>query len=80
MPRRVSCIPSSDRAFCEAATAELSRIGEGLSLEQVGSTLAGLLRTWYPLVEVHQQERLAQVFLEDVWYAYRDGRPLGGLD
>ena len=78
MPRRVSCIPGSDDAFCEAATAALREI-EGALASDVASLLATVLRQRYPAVEVHRQDTLARVFNEDVWYAYRDGKPSVGL-
>jgi hypothetical protein len=74
MPRRVSCIPTADHAFCEAATAALHRI-DGVPVDDVASLLATELRRVYPAVEVHRQEALARVFNEDVWYVYRDGQP-----
>jgi hypothetical protein len=33
-----------------------------------------------PAVQIHRQEILARIFNEDVWHAYRDGKPLGGAD
>ena len=78
MPRRVSCIPTADRAFCDAATVALRAI-DALPEENVASLLATALRHRYPAVEVHQQEPLAREFDEDVWYAYRDGKPSVGL-
>lgn len=78
MPRRVSCIPTTDRAFCDAATVALRAI-DALPEESVASLLATALRHRYPAVEVHRQDPLAQTFDEDVWYAYRDGKPSVGL-
>jgi hypothetical protein len=35
-------------------------------------------RPAYPAVEVHRQDRLARMLDDDVWYVYRDGKPLDG--
>ena len=78
MPRRVSCIPTSDDAFCQAATAAF-RETDGAHASEVASLLATALRHRYPAVEVHRQDALARVFDQDVWYAYRDGKPSGAL-
>ena len=77
MPRRVSCIPSADLEFCDAATGALDGIAAGAAVDRIAAALADFLRPSYPLVEVHLQEPLAQAFVEDVWYAYRDGKPFG---
>ena len=74
MPRRVSCIPTADRAFCNAATAALREL-KATPVDHVAVALATALRHTYPAVEVHRQDMLARVFDEDVWYAYRDGKP-----
>lgn len=75
--RRVSCIPSADSTFCEAATAALGEIDEHLATDAVGPALADRLRAEYPLVEIHEQHPLARMDGIDVWYAYRDGKPFG---
>ena len=74
MSRRVSCIPSADRAFCDAATSALNGLN-GLGEEAIESALRMALLPSYPRVEVHRQTELARVFDDEVWYAYRDGRP-----
>jgi hypothetical protein len=79
MSRRVSCIPTSDDALCDAATLALGQIDRA-AVDAVASLLAEALRYIYPAVEVHRQEPLARVFDEEVWYVYRDGKPtVGGL-
>jgi hypothetical protein len=77
MPRRVSCFPHLDEAFCDAANVALREI-DGATVEAVGALLADLLRRMYPAVEVHRQEPLAKFHDEDVWYVYRDGKPIVG--
>ena len=74
MPRRVSCIPTADRDFCNAAKAALREL-KATSVDHVAAALATALRHTYSAVEVHRQDVLARVFDEDVWYAYRDGKP-----
>jgi hypothetical protein len=74
--RRVSCIPSADATFCDAARAALGQIDQHLSPDAVGPILADLLRAEYPLVVVHRQHPLARIDGVDVWYVYRDGQPL----
>jgi hypothetical protein len=71
----VSCIPSADRAFCDAATTALARLDGQLGDDAIEAALRKALLPSYPRVEVHRQAELARVFDEDVWYAYRDGRP-----
>jgi len=80
MSRRVSCIPSTDTAFSDVAATALARIDGKLNPERVGPALAELLRSAYPKVEIHRQTELARVFDDDVWYAYRDGKPFGAID
>jgi hypothetical protein len=75
MSRRVSCIPSADDSFCDAATAALGAIEGEVGHDEIASALANLLRDPYPLVEVHPQEPLARFFDDEVWYVYRDGKP-----
>ena len=77
MSRRVSCIPSADEAFCAAGAAALNTLGD-IPVEAVAPALVALLRDAYPLVEVHRQVPLARAFDEEVWYAYRDGKPSPG--
>jgi len=74
MSRRVSCIPSADKAFCDAATAAIAGL-HGLGEDAIESALRMALLPAYSRVEVHRQTELARVFDDDVWYAYRDGRP-----
>jgi hypothetical protein len=74
MPRRVSCFPSADDAFCGAATLALHEISTA-PVGDVASLLTTALRSAYPAVEVHRQEALARVLDEDLWYVYRDGKP-----
>ena len=74
MPRRVSCIPSADTAFCEAATGALREIDGDVSDDELEDLLAAALRVNYPGVEVHRQASIAH-FRDDVWYASRDGKP-----
>jgi hypothetical protein len=80
MARRVSCIPSSDKAFGEAAKAALVSIDGTLKREDVAPRLEDLLRADYPSVHVAQQEDLARFFDEDVWYVYREGAPVAASD
>jgi hypothetical protein len=75
MPRRVSCFPHLDEAFCDAANIAL-RETDGAAVDSVASLLAQSLRHMYPSVEVHRQEPLARFHDEDVWYVYRDGKPI----
>jgi hypothetical protein len=79
MSHRVSCIPSADDAFCDAATAALAAIDGEVGRDEIASQLADLLRGSYPLVEVHSQDPLARFFDDEVWYVYRDGKPVVGL-
>jgi len=74
----VSCIPSSDVAFRDAAAAALASIGGRVDSEEIEQQLCALLIDRYPRVDVHRQNELGRVFDEDVWYAYRDGRPAHG--
>jgi hypothetical protein len=78
MPRRISCHPSDDTAFCDAATEALHRIDGQIGPEDVADVLADMLRARYPGVQVHRQEALARVFDDDLWYVYRDGKPGAG--
>jgi hypothetical protein len=75
MPRRVSCFPHFDEAFCDAANIAL-RETDGSTVAAVAALLAESLRHVYPAVEVHLQEPLARFHNEDVWYVYRDGKPI----
>jgi hypothetical protein len=75
MSRRVSSIPSGDAAFRDAAIAALNELGGHVPMDRVASLLADLLRPTYPDVEIHRQDAFARIFDEDVWYAYRDGKP-----
>ena len=75
MPRRVSCFPHFDEAFCDAANTALREAQEA-TVDAVASLLAGSLRHQYPAVEVHLQDALARIHDEDVWYVYRDGKPI----
>jgi hypothetical protein len=77
MSRRVSCNPSTDQDFCDAARAALEHLNR-TDPAHVEASLANALRAAFPLVEVHRQTELARVFDDDVWYVYRDGRPLLG--
>jgi hypothetical protein len=77
MSRRVSCIPSTDKSFIDAASAAIERLN-GTDPTAIEAGLANSLREDFPLVEVHRQSELARVFGEEVWYAYRDGRPILG--
>lgn len=76
MPRRLSCFPSADHAFCDVATQALDQIAGDVASDGVAAMLANVLRPSYPAVQVHRQELLARVFDDDVWYAYRDGKPI----
>ncbi|MDF2735637.1 MAG: hypothetical protein K0S97_2260 [Chloroflexota bacterium] len=76
MSRRVSCLPSADTAFTCAASAALDGIDGDADAEHIAVILTDLLRPAYPTVEVHRQEPLAQMFDDEVWYAYRDGKPV----
>jgi hypothetical protein len=78
MPRRISCVPSSDKSFGEAAVAALAAIDSGADIDDIESLLCELLIDRYPRVDVHRQTELGRSFNEDVWYAYRDGRPEPG--
>ncbi len=71
----MSCLPSADGAFRDAAVTALAGIGPKLPEDQVAAALTALLRQKYPDVEVHRQEPLARLFDDDVWYAFRDGKP-----
>jgi hypothetical protein len=75
MARRVSCIPSGDRAFVDAAGAALAGIAGHTEREAIGPMLADLLRTKFPRVYVSPQHDLARFFDDEVWYVYRDGSP-----
>jgi hypothetical protein len=75
MSRRVSCIPSTDTGFRDAAKAALATIPPTIGPDQVESMLCELLIDRYPRVDVHRQDELGRVFDTEVWYAYRDGRP-----
>jgi hypothetical protein len=79
MPRIVNSLPSTDRAFGEAASNALAGIDGHVGLDEIETVLADLLRPTYPKVQVHRQDPLAQLFDEQVWYAYRDGKPLGQI-
>ena len=76
MARRVSCIPSSDTAFHDAVAAVWEAIDGEASPHQIRQILCNALIGRYPRVDVHRQNELGRSFDEDVWYAYRDGRPL----
>jgi hypothetical protein len=78
MPRRVRCIPSSDEAFGDAARAALLDLDGVSDPAQIELLMCGLLIDRYPRVDVHRQEELGRSFDEEVWYAYRDGRPAHG--
>ena len=73
MPRRVTCIPSSDEDFAAAASSALAGIDRDVHIDDVALTLAGLLRPAYPDVVVHRQDIMARVADSDVWYVYREG-------
>ena len=73
MSRRVSCLPSTDAAFRDAARDALAGIDRHADPDDIAGLLAALLRLIYPAIEVHRQEALARIFGDDVWYAYRDG-------
>jgi hypothetical protein len=75
MPRRVSCIPSTDRAFREAAGVALASLDGEADLALIELKLCALLIERFPRIDVHRQTELGRAFDEDVWYAYRDGRP-----
>jgi hypothetical protein len=77
MARRVRCIPSADSAFCDAATTALAELN-GLAEDAIEVALSRALLPSYPRVEVHRQAELARVGNDEVWYAYRDGRPVEG--
>jgi hypothetical protein len=76
MSRRVSCIPSNDVVFREAAAAALAGLDHEIELDDIAVVLTNRLRVDYPLVEVHRQHPMARIADEDVWYAYRDCRPI----
>jgi hypothetical protein len=80
MGRRVSCIPSGDEAFRNAATVALGEIDGRVEVEGIAAALADVLRPTYEAVTVNRQDLLARVFDDDVWYAYRDGKPFGSRD
>jgi len=81
MSRRVSCVPSTDAAFVSAAVEALATLDGQRDAGQIERMLCGLLIDRYPRVDVHRQTEFARVFEQDVWYAYRDGRPeLGSRD
>ena len=80
VPRLVNSIPSNDTAFHEAATNALAGIDGQARPPEIADFLADLLRPTYPNVDVHRQHPLARMFDEDVWYAYRDGKPQGSPD
>jgi hypothetical protein len=75
MPRRVSCVPSSDDAFVAATAAALERANALTDADWVARLIEATLRPAYPFVEVHRQHILARIPGDDVWYAYRDGAP-----
>jgi len=78
MPRRVSCIPSNDAAFGEAARAALVALEGETDARRIELMMCELLIGRFPRVDVHRQTELGRSFDEDVWYAYRDGRPAQG--
>jgi len=80
MRRRVSCIPSSDKAFRDAAAAALDAVDGQVTPDEIERILCAALIDRYPRVDVHRQSELGRVFDEVVWYAYRDGRPLHGSE
>jgi hypothetical protein len=75
MSRRVSCLPSVEVAFGVAAAAALDKIDGQVSDHNVVFALADMLRPSYPTVHVRRQDPIARVAGDDVWYAYRDGKP-----
>jgi hypothetical protein len=74
MARRVTCIPSADAAFGDAARTALDELDGHYPIDAIGPMLADVLRDAFPLVEVHRQDPLARIDGTDVWYAYRDGK------
>lgn len=73
--RRVSCIPSSDIALREAASAALATIDANVDPDEVEQLLHDLLVDRYPRVDVHRETAVARYHVEDdAWYVYRDGR------
>lgn len=76
MARRVSCFPSTDDAFCRAAEEALAQIDGTIHRDLVEFALGDALRPAYPRIQVHRQDGFARLTDEDVWYAYRDGRPI----
>jgi hypothetical protein len=75
VPRRVSCIPSEDDEFRNAAVGALHGIDGQAHDDDIATLLAAFLRFAYPAVSVHRQNGLARIPGDDVWYAYRDGKP-----
>jgi hypothetical protein len=73
--RRVSCVPSTDDAFHQAASDALAGIDGSVPNDRIEFRLAESLSAAYPGIHVRRQTELARSFDEDVWYAYRDGRP-----
>jgi len=80
MPRRVSCIPSSDAGFRQAATAALASIDNDVGPDRIALILCDLLIDRFPDVDVHRQHELGRAFDDQVWYVYRDGRPRHGTE
>jgi hypothetical protein len=76
MSRHVSCFPASDESFREAASDAFTKL-EDARLDEVGQLLTDVLRSTYPAVTVHRQADLAEGFLDNLWYVYRDGSLLG---
>jgi hypothetical protein len=61
MSRRVSCIPSADRAFCDAATTALARLDGQLGDDAIEAALRKALLPSYPRVGVHRQAELVRL-------------------
>lgn len=76
MSRSVQCIPSDDADFRDAATATLNGIDAHVKPDEIGSVMTGLLRVAYPGVHVHRQHELARIADDDLWYVYRDRKPI----
>jgi hypothetical protein len=75
MARRVTCVPSKDVDFRDAANVALNHIDAQVREGDIASVLADSLRLAYPAVTVQRQYVLARVPGDDVWYAHRDGLP-----
>jgi hypothetical protein len=78
MSRHIQSIPSDDADFRDAATAALHSIDGHAMPDEIESVLADLLRVTYPAVQVRRQHELARIADDDIWYVYRDGKPVNG--